>query len=381
MENVYAEKLVQAWQDSTSLALLQLMDGRERSLDSLTSLIADGKMAPGQWECPDGESGQAGEPACQRPRSPTEFEITALARKAFFGFAVPGLWRRSGTYAFVLDSGQGCNGNPLSKYVDHETAKAAGVCNNGRLYYLVQPKGDATTCWCNYYDNGHCNRACANNKFSAPTGLGSLNMEDYGGVTKEDIVAGALATWSYNGKQNKEVSLADLATKPDVRRGLVGMDVNTPGVVQLPVCSPDRAFQSWNTARAGSSPHYPCDIPPGKDHCGASSFENTGSDVSPLVSDCQQVIKNIEGDASTVFTHSITGHREILKFGTCRFGIERTGGTGGTVQFMVGGQDVIDLINDAIKQFGGGGRVGAKGVMPCAGVTVNTKVDVLWGIY
>jgi hypothetical protein len=51
------------------------------------------------------------------------------------------------------------------------------------------------------------------------------------------------------------------------------------------------------------------------------------------------------------------------------------------VEFKVGGQDVIDVINDAIKQFGGDGKIGAKGVMSCDGTTAGTNVDVLWGIY
>ncbi|KAL2166323.1 hypothetical protein VTG60DRAFT_2930 [Thermothelomyces hinnuleus] len=160
------------------------------------------------------------------------------------------------------------------------------------------------------------------------------------------------------------------------------MDITTPGFVRLPVCSPDRAYQSWATAEKGSSPNYPCDIPPGRDRCGGdSTFEDQTSDASPLVSDCLQIIRNIEGDASTEFTHRITGHREILSYGTCHFGIERTGGTGGAVEFKVGGQDVIDLINDAVNKFGGNGKIGAKGVMPCDGTTVGTTVNVLWGIY
>lgn len=98
------------------------------------------------------------------------------------------------------------------------------------------------------------------------------------------------------------------------------------------------------------------------------------------MSDCQQIIRNIEGDGSTDWTHRITGHREVLSHGSCHFGIERTGGTGGAVQFKVEGQGAIDVINDAIRRYGGGGRVGAKGVMPCSGTTAGTKVNVLWGI-
>ena len=162
---------------------------------------------------------------------------------------------------------------------------------------------------------------------------------------------------------------------------MVGLDIETPGLIQLPVCNPSRAWQAWHTGSEGGTGHYPCDIFPGKNHCGASTFENRGSDASPLVDDCKQIIRNIEEDASTDWTHAIVGYREILKHGSCRFGIERTGGTGGAVQFRVGGQDVIDVIKESIERFGGGDRVGAKGVMSCSGTTASTHVDVEWGIY
>jgi hypothetical protein len=57
----------------------------------------------------------------------------------------------------------------------------------------------------------------------------------------------------------------------------------------------------------GESEHYPCFIFPGKDHCGDSSFENQGSDASPLVDDCKQLILNNGDDASTAWTHGTTG--------------------------------------------------------------------------
>ena len=89
-------------------------------------------------------------------------------------------------------------------------------------------------------------------------------------------------------------------------------------MVQLPVCSPDRAFQSWDTSSIKSSPFYPCDIPPGRNHCGGLTFNSQGSDVSPTVSNCQQLIRNIEGDATTDWTHGIVGQRTIASYGSCR---------------------------------------------------------------
>lgn len=256
-------------------------------------------------------------------------------------------------------------------------ASETRVCHDDRLYYLVYPKGDARICTPCPAKDSPCQEKCRTNSFSAPVGLDSLSGDSYGKMTKEDIVNGSLATWVSNGRQNKALSITQLATSNnEVRKSLAGLDINTPGMVQLPVCSPDRAFQSWDTSSMRSSPFYPCDIPPGRGHCGGSTFDNQGSDVSPTVSDCQQLIRNIEGDATTDWTHGIVGQRMIASYGSCRFGIERTGGTGGAVQFRVGGQDVIDVINDSIRQFGGGGRVGAKGVMPCSSTTTSTTVDV-----
>ncbi|KAM0331444.1 hypothetical protein ACHAQA_003120 [Verticillium albo-atrum] len=364
----YASQAVFGWMNSTTLSLKKLFDGESKSVDALTAILKGGNLLPGAAGDVDKTVGS--------------IDIEATARKTFFGFAIPGLWRRSKQYVFVIDSGSGCGGKPLSKYVDDETAEATSVCHNSKLYYLVQPDGDARICKCESSGGpGPCQTTCRDGKFSAPKGIGSLTDSDFGKLTKEDIVKGALATWRYNKEENKHLNITEMADENDVRNKMVGLDVETPGLIQLPVCSPARAFQSWETGKKGGTAYYPCDIPPGKDYCGASTFENQGSGASPLVSDCEQLIRNVEGDASTDFTHGIVGHRKILEHGTCRFGIERTGGTGGAVQFKVGGQDVIDVINDAIRQFGGAGRIGAKGVMPCDGTTVNTKVNVEWGIY
>lgn len=47
--------------------------------------------------------------------------------------------------------------------------------------------------------------------------------------------------------------------------------------------------------------------------------------------------------------------------------------------YQVGAQDVIDLINESIKQFGGSGLVGAKGDMRCKGNVHDTTIE--WGLY
>ncbi|KAH6848434.1 hypothetical protein B0I37DRAFT_432719 [Chaetomium sp. MPI-CAGE-AT-0009] len=357
------------WMNVTEITLRKLFNGEQDSIKVLGSAMANGQLIEGhRVEAP--------------PKDTTASELNANVLKSFYGFSIPALWGRSKTYAFVLDSGDGCDGNPASKYVSDDTAEKTAVCFEGRKYYLVHPDGDARPCECERTtDMGPYQTVCRDNKFSMPTGADALGDPNrFGGVSLEDLVIGSVRTWRKNGKVNGG-GAADPVGDGTAREDMLDQGIRAAGFVRLPVCNGDRAFQSWETSSKGSSDNYPCDTPPGKDRCGESTFENRGSDVSPLVSDCLQIIRNIEGDASTEFTHRITEHREILSFGSCRFGIERTGGTGGAVEFKVGGQDVIDVINDAVKKYGRNGKISARGVMSCDGTTAGTHVDVLWGIY
>ncbi|KAF3158723.1 hypothetical protein TWF788_004529 [Orbilia oligospora] len=362
----YMGQVIGAWMDNIETTLARLFNGTEDSIAALGEIIADGKLINGIRDTPE-------------PVDRTATELRNNVILTFFSFFIPTLWRRSGTYAFIIDSGVGCgDGNPLSKYLDDDTARKTGVCYEGRRYYLVHPDGEPQHCSCQSTGGPGCQSVCGDAKFSAPVGLDELSSFD--GVTLEGLVTGSVRTWLQRGKTNGGRA-ADLIYDKAFRSDLLNLDITTPGFIQIPVCSPDRAFQSWDTSSKGSSPNYPCDIPPGRDKCGDSTFEDRTSNASPSVSDCLQIIRNIEGDARSQWTHRITGQRKILEYGSCAFGIERTGGTGGAVEFTVGGQDVIDVINDAVKRFGSSGRVGARGVMPCDGTTAGTRVNVLWGLY
>lgn len=104
------------------------------------------------------------------------------------------------------------------------------------------------------------------------------------------------------------------------------------------------------------------------------------SDASPSIEDCLQIIRNIQYDGDTQWDHTVVGHnqREVAKYGSCAFGIEASK-TKGNVKFWVGGQDVIDLINSSIENYGKNGRVGAKGDMLCNGNLQSQEVT--WGLY
>lgn len=156
-------------------------------------------------------------------------------------------------------------------------------------------------------------------------------------------------------------------------------DVTTPGFIRLPVGSAEQAFRNWDNFGRESVPSYPCQIPKGQDKCHISSFEDQTSDASPSVSDCQQIIKNIQGYPTSTWTTGIASQRELVHFGACQFGVESKSCADGDVTFEVGAHDIIDIITEAIKRFGGSGRVEAKGTVDCAGNVHDTTIE--WGLY
>ncbi|KAL2831692.1 putative necrosis-inducing factor-domain-containing protein [Aspergillus cavernicola] len=367
--SAYLGQVIVGWGNITSLALEDLFSASPEAIDALWKAMSDGKLIEGKKEGTLAATGNA------------QNDLLANINKCIMGFALPALWHQSGSYTFIIDAGHACDeGKKLSDYLDDDTMDATGVCVDESQYYLAYPDGEATKCTCEHVtDAGPCRTICRDNKFSAPKGIEYISDgKNYDGVTKNDLIKGSVRTWIKNSRENG-ASVAD-PTNDGTLSDLMDVDVTTPGFMRIPVCSPDRAFQSWDTANKNSSPNWPCDIPPGKNECEVSSFVDQTSDASPNVEDCRQIIKNIEGDASTDWTTQVVGQnqREIAHHATCHFGVEATK-TDGNVNSKVGGQDVIDIINDSIAQFARDGLIGAKGEINCNG---NVKSQpILWGIY
>ncbi|KAL4938844.1 hypothetical protein BDV06DRAFT_231514 [Aspergillus oleicola] len=369
--SAYMGQVINGWSKFNSYSLSALLDkGDDAAIDAIWDLISDGKLIEGKFE---------NEPPAERDLTG---ELQDDILKCVFGFTIPALWRSAGTYPFILKTGKGCGVDhylEMEEYLDEETMKETGECVNNEQWYLVYPKGDSESCSCQVNDGGPCNEQCVPAKFSTPPGLDSLNGTAFGNISKKDLIAGSVNTWRDNNEENT-YKYAD-PTDPDTVRNLMNVDVTTAGYMHIPVCSAARAYQSWDTTSAGSSEFYPCDIPPGKDYCGQATFEDQTSDASPDIEDCRTIITNSQADGKTDFTHQVVGkpHREILYFESCHFGIEATS-VNGNVEFYVGGQDVIDIINDAIAKFGNSnGKIGAKGLMNCNGNIKSQGVE--WGIY
>lgn len=362
----YMGQAVTGWGNVTELTLKKLFNGDDDSLSTLTTMVANGHLIEGSV------NGHAAFPTV----TVSDGTLSALAAdiaKGFFAYAISTVWPLADYHAFVLDSGFDCGTtDPEGTYISSDDMHSTFGCVNGKLYYLVYPKGDATT-GCNTgspFDN------CVNNKFTAPPGLDALDGSRFGGVTRDDLITGSVRTYVQNGNANGGAA-TDPANSGSLS-DLMDADITTPGFIRLPVCSAEEAWNAWNTADK-SSPNWPCFVKQGTDDCGASSFTDQTSGASPSVSDCQGIIDNIQGtDGEWEVENAVEQQHQIVQFGSCKFGVQGKK-INGNINFHVGAQDIIDVIGQSIKQFGGGGKVGAKGNMDCKG-DVNT-VPIEWGIY
>ncbi|KAL4925616.1 putative necrosis-inducing factor-domain-containing protein, partial [Aspergillus undulatus] len=165
-----------------------------------------------------------------------------------------------------------------------------------------------------------------------------------------------------NGGENGGDTTAD----PNANfESLANMDITVPHFINLPVCTETVARRSWtdsdDTESIRNVDFFPCNIANGKDYCGTSTFVDQGSEASPLIDDCKQIIKNIQGTDGDWNTSPLEKQRSLVHSGTCHLGV--TGkGIHGNISFITGAQDIIYIINDAIKKFGrSDGRVGGEG--------------------
>ncbi|RHZ53848.1 uncharacterized protein CDV56_107558 [Aspergillus thermomutatus] len=102
------------------------------------------------------------------------------------------------------------------------------------------------------------------------------------------------------------------------------------------------------------------------------------SEASPLVSDCQQITRNI-ANGGRWEVEDFGGQHQLVQYGTCAFGVTGDKSING---FYVGNSDIIDLINDSISRYQWHGKVGSKGVMGCHSLLgAMSGARVTWGLY
>jgi Pathogen effector len=126
-----------------------------------------------------------------------------------------------------------------------------------------------------------------------------------------------------------------------------------------------------------SAPNYPCNPLQGVTKCSSYTFVDQATSASPTVTDCQTIIKNIQG-TNDEWTTGIGSQRDIASFGSCNFGVQNVGVTG-DVTFYTGSQDIVNIITEATSQYTWDGLVGAQGTMKCGGDAGSQQVE--WGLY
>ncbi|PYH88504.1 hypothetical protein BO71DRAFT_467833 [Aspergillus ellipticus CBS 707.79] len=310
------------------------------SIALLTKLMTNGNLIEGSGGAPGiGNTTTTG----------TTSQIESSINKAFFGFAIPSVWAVSGTSAFVVDSGYPCSAqNPLTDYMTAATQEATYSSYNDKLYYLDHPDGAWKGCTvtekelAQRTDCPECGTStCVEDAtyFTAPPGLSSLGGGSWGYITLPELIEASVRTYVANGNANGNANGGPVA------------------------------WASWsNPSQSNSSaPNYPCNPLQGDET----------SSASPKGSDCQTIVKNIQG-TNGEWTTGISHQHDIAKFGSCYFGVQNVG-VAGDVTYHTGSQNIVNIINKAISEYASNGLVGAKGYMECGGDAGSQKVE--WGLY
>ncbi|WKT51246.1 hypothetical protein QSH57_016216 [Fusarium oxysporum f. sp. vasinfectum] len=234
--------IVTIWQAEIVSMNEQLFNGSKENTDLLFTAITDGQMLETKHQ-------DIGVDAIQ-----------AFVSKALFAELVPLAWQLSSSELgpVVIDSEQGCGDKPDVKHMSSKSYGSSGVCVDSKMYYLIGCTGEARTC---DESHGSFNPGCTDNFFSSLPGLDDLTGSEtaFGGLTKEDIVNGAVNSFAGNGNANGW-SMLDPSNTVDGMDLVSEYNVTAPGVVMLPVCKASEAFSNWFSFTNGKpkSANYPC---------------------------------------------------------------------------------------------------------------------------
>ncbi|KAK9364399.1 hypothetical protein V1509DRAFT_78068 [Lipomyces kononenkoae] len=236
-ENLVA--MVTVWYNSVDQLNQDLFNGSDSSIASLHSVITNGQLEENAYA-------PISDPVIQN-----------MLLKAVYATIIPQTWLLSPTSVgpVVLASGAACGTvNPLEDFISVSDGDATWVCYNNEIYYLVGAIGPAQHCVFNHA----VGESCTNNDFTQLPGEDKLDGTAWGGLTIDDLIIGALATYAANGNANGG-GLAD-ASDPQTLSSLYDLNIQAPGVVTIPVCGAQEAWDNWGeySLGHGMSAHYPC---------------------------------------------------------------------------------------------------------------------------
>jgi hypothetical protein len=102
-----------------------------------------------------------------------------------YGSLVIHTWRATGITPVILDTGATCTdrGVDFGRYISSKPAEFGRGCADGKLYYLVDPKGQPRS-----YDAGQWR----DNLFREPIGLNTIAGKHWGNLTVQDVITSAV---------------------------------------------------------------------------------------------------------------------------------------------------------------------------------------------
>ncbi|KAI0886292.1 uncharacterized protein GGS22DRAFT_160493 [Annulohypoxylon maeteangense] len=112
-------------------------------------------------------------------------------------------------------------------------------------------------------------------------------------------------------------------------------------------------------------------------YCTPLTYNDVTQSTSVTTTSCESTCSSVladAGDWGVDFRAQPAGYVDGMFLSGCRFGIAReTDADTEGFEFSVANQDIVDLIGESIKRFGGahGGKVSAEGTMLCEGHTVR----------
>ena len=227
-------KMIDQWLDILDKYNSKLFSGEASSIKMVDELITDGKVL-NYKDLPDTQ------------------QLAKTLSKTIFGLLMPAAWKVSAADVrpFIMrpdDDKAGCGGLDPDKYFPKADGSSVFVCYEGHGYWLVNVQGPWQTC-----SNSKEGPVCDYKKFSKLPGLDTVDGNNWGGVTRSDLVISSVKAFKANGNKNGlKLNLKD----PKTVDRLFDEGLRTAGVTSLPICTGKEAWDNW--AQAKDTPNFPC---------------------------------------------------------------------------------------------------------------------------
>ncbi|KAK1988811.1 hypothetical protein LZ30DRAFT_419998 [Colletotrichum cereale] len=191
-------------------------------------------------------------------------EISKMLKKIFYPQLMVTVWQSvaAARQPFILKTNLPCNmkkgerSGALWPFIPDQDHERAAACYNGTLFYLLDIRSEGVQLNVGWPSI----RPSENYPFSALYGTETMDGVQWGGVTKEDIVASVYGGWLQGGRMNNNFNLDSSNVSPNEDSPLwFGNGNRVPGLIKMPLC------QNLYTIVAnvvygqpGSHPSWPC---------------------------------------------------------------------------------------------------------------------------